>query len=113
MSRLKKNNDLLFEVITPLKFNVSTTKRYWEIITTVKHPHIKGRESEVVSTLKNPDLIRQSKTDKNVYLFYREIEYNNKNYHMCTVTNKNKGILITAYITDRIKEGVRIWKKSK
>ncbi len=32
---------------------------------------------------------------------------------MCTVTNKNKGILITAYITDRIKEGVRIGKKSK
>ena len=88
MSRLKENNDLLFEVITPLGFIVSTTKRYWEIITTVKHPHIKGMESEAISTLRNPDLIRQGRTDENVYLFYREIEYNNKNYHMCTVTNK-------------------------
>ncbi|MCD4843790.1 MAG: hypothetical protein K8R25_04790 [Methanosarcinales archaeon] len=110
---MKENNDLLFEVITFLGFNVSTTKKYWEIITTVKHPHIIGRESEVISTLRNPDLIRQSRTDENVYLFYREIEYNNKNYHMCTVTNKDKGILITAYITDKIKEGVQIWKKSK
>ncbi len=110
---MKENNDFLFEVITPLGFKVSTTERYWEIITTVKHPHIKGRESEAVSSLRNPDLIRQSRTDENVYLFYREIEYNNKNYHVCVVTNKNKGILITAYITDRIKEGVLIWKKSK
>jgi hypothetical protein len=64
-------------------------------------------------TLNDPDFIRQSRIDKNVYLFYREIEYNNKNYHMCVVTNKREGFIITAYITDRIKEGVQIWKKSK
>jgi len=49
--------------------------------------------------------------DRDVYLFYREIEYNNKNYHMCVVANKNKEFIITAYITDRIKEGIQIWKK--
>ena len=32
---------------------------------------------------------------------------------MCVVTNRIKGSIITAYITDRIKEGVQIWKKSK
>ena len=70
-------------------------------------------ESDVITTLKNPDFIRQSRIDRNVYLFYREIEYNNKNYHMCVVTNKNNGFVVTAYITDRVKEGVQIWKKSK
>ncbi|MCZ7401342.1 MAG: hypothetical protein O8C61_03890 [Candidatus Methanoperedens sp.] len=105
--------ELFFEVITPLGFKVSITKRYWEHITTIKHPHIKGMESDVIITLKAPNFIRQSKVDRNVYLFYREIEYNNKNYHMCVVTNKSKGFVITVYITDRIKEGVQIWKKSK
>ena len=30
---------------------------------------------------------------------------------MCVVTNNSKGFIITAYITDKIKEGVQIWKK--
>ncbi|VVB97763.1 Uncharacterised protein [uncultured archaeon] len=110
---MKEDKELLFNVATPLGFKVSTTKSYWEYITTIKHPHIKGMESDVILTLKNPDCIRRSKVDENVYLLYREIEYHNKNYHMCVVTNRNKGIIITAYITDRIKEGVQIWKKSK
>ena len=108
-----KKEDLLFEVKTPLGFIVSVSKSYWEYVTSIKHPYIKGMESDVIATLKNPEFIRQSKMDKNIYLFYREILYGNKNYHMCVVTNKIKRFIITAYITDRIKEGVQIWKKSK
>jgi hypothetical protein len=110
---VKESEELLFKESTPLGFEVSVTKSYWEYITTSKHPHIKGMESDIITTLKAPDFIRQSRIDMNVHLFYREIEYNNKNYHMCVVTNKNKGFIITAYITDRIKEGIQIWKKSK
>jgi hypothetical protein len=105
--------ELLFEEITPIGFKVSITKSYWEYVLTVKHPHIIGMESDIVIALKNPEIIRQSRVDRNVYLFYREIKYNNKNYHMCVVANKIKGFIITAYITDRIKEGFQIWKKSK
>lgn len=65
-------------------------------------------ESELIFTLKNPDFICQSRVDRDVYLIYRKIVYNNKNYHMCVVTNKNKGSVITAYITDRVKEGVQV-----
>ena len=108
---MNESEELLFEEITPLGFKVSVTKSYWEYIITTKHPHINGMESDVIVTLKNPDFIRQSRVDRDVYLFYREIEYNNKNYHMCVVTNKIKRFIITAYITDRIKEGVQIWKK--
>jgi molybdopterin synthase catalytic subunit len=32
---------------------------------------------------------------------------------MCVVKNNSKGFIITTYITDRIKEGVQIWKKSE
>jgi len=110
---VKESEEMLFQEITPLGFKVSVTKSYWEYITTIKHPHLKGMESELIFTLKNPNFIRQSRVDRDVYLIYREIVYNNKNYHMCVVTNKNKGSVITAYITDRVKEGVQIWKKSK
>lgn len=108
-----ENEDLLFDVVTPPGFRIYTTKRYWDYIISVKHLYINGMESDVIITLKNPDFIRQSRIDKNVILFYREIEYHNKNYHMCVVTNKIKGFIITIYITDRIKEGVQIWEKSE
>ena len=39
---MKESEDPLFEEITPIGFKVSVTKSYWEYITTVKHPHIKG-----------------------------------------------------------------------
>ncbi len=104
-------HDLFFDVTTPLGFKVYTTNAYWEYITSVKHPYIKGMKSDAIATLENPDCIRQSKLDENVYLFYREIKYHNKNYHMCVIANKIKGFVITIYITDRIKEGIQIWKK--
>ncbi len=106
-------DDLLFDVATPLSFRVYTTRTYWEYIISIKHPYIKGMKSDAIATLENPDFIRQSRVDENVYLFYREIKYHNKNYHMCVVTNRTKGFVITIYITDRIKEGVQIWEKSE
>ena len=75
-------NDLIFKVTTPLGFKVTTSKNYWEYITTVKHPIVRGMESDVIGTLENPDSIRQSKTDEKVHMFYREIKYHNKNYHI-------------------------------
>ena len=37
----------------------------------VKHPIMAGREEDVKAVLENPDEIRQSKSDENVYLFYK------------------------------------------
>jgi len=64
-----EKDDLFFNVDTPLDF--STTKKYWEYITSIKHPYTKGMKPEVVATLENPDFIRQSRVDKDVFLFYR------------------------------------------
>ena len=102
--------DLLFDVLTPLGFRVRVTRTYWELIITVKHPVMAEREGDVQETLSNPDEVRQSKGDPNVYLFYKPERIGR---WVCAVAKRpdGDGYLITAYPTDAIKEGVRIWHK--
>jgi len=104
------DNDFLLEVLTPLGFQVHVTRAYWEIITTIKHPVMIGKEKFVQEVLANPDEIRLSKRDSSVYLFYK-VE-NDKRW-VCAVTKRlnGEGFLITTYPTDAIKEGERIWPK--
>ena len=104
-------DDILFEVETPLGFKVRVTKDYWRMITTQKHPVIEGKEDFVRTTIEEPDEIRQSKSDPSVYLFYRTLR--SKRW-VCAVVkglNETSGFPITAYITEAIKEGERIWTK--
>lgn len=106
----EKETDILFNVLTPLDFYVRVTHFYWELITTVKHPVMAGHELEVKVTLEKPEEIRQSKSDTSVYLFYKTQK---PGRWVCAVAKrlKGKGFLITAYPTDNIKEGVKIWPK--
>jgi hypothetical protein len=102
--------DVLFEVLTPLGFRVRVTRAYWELIVTIKHPAMAGRESDVKETLARPEEIRQSRGDPEVYLFYRTERIGR---WVCAVSKRldEEGFLITAYPTDAIKEGIRIWPK--
>ena len=104
------NKDVLFEVMTPLGFRVRVTHGYWELIASVKHPVMAGREDDVKGALGNPDEIRQSKSDKDVYLFYKS---EREKRWICEVSKQtgSEGFLITTYPTDAIKEGVQIWHK--
>lgn len=108
---MEDKRDVKFKVKTPLGNTVSTTEAYWNHLVSVKHPHIKGLEKDVIETLSSPDMIRKSKSNANVYLYYKEISYHGKNYHMCAVANNAEKFLITAYITDRVKEGVTVWTR--
>lgn len=103
-------DEILFEVDTPLGFCVRTTVSYWDYISTVKHPIMRGRDADVQVTLTNPDEVRISKNDPQVYMFYRD---DGKKHWLCGVTKKlnGDGFLITAYRTGAIKEGVRIWPR--
>jgi hypothetical protein len=94
--------ELLFEVLTPLKFTVRVTTDYWRIITTIKHRIMINCEAEVRETLAQPDEIRRSKSDHDVYLFYRA---RNEKRWVCAVTRRlnGNGFLITTYPTDAIK----------
>ena len=100
----------LFVVRSRIGYAVRTTPGYWKLITTVKHPSLAGREHSVIRTLTVPDQVRVSKADTSVYMFYRKI--NSK--HLCVVTKKltpSTGFIMTAYFTEKMKEGRIVWKR--
>lgn len=107
---MSNENDVLFEVKTPLGFRVRVTYAYWKLISDIKHPVMAGREEDVRKALEDPDEIRKSKSDENVYLFYRA---ERENRWLCAVSKQTgeDGFLITAYPTDAIKEGVQVWHR--
>lgn len=98
-----------FEVATPLGFTVRTTASYWKLLL-LKHPEIEGRERDIERTLAEPDVVRRSRRDPAVHLFYRA----EGAYHLCAVVKRlgGDGFLVTAYVTDTVKEGERLWPTS-
>lgn len=104
------DSEVAFEVRTPRGFSVRVTRSRWNLITTVKHPVMADREASVRQALEAPDEIRQSRVDAAVFLFYRA---EGQKRWVCAVTKRapDFAFLITAYPTDAIKEGVRVWPK--
>ena len=102
------DSDVLFEVRTPLGFSVRVTRARWELITSIKHPVMAGRESSVRLALESPDEIRRSRTDAEVFLFYKGEEARR---WVCAVAKQahDQAFLVTAYPTDAVKEGIRVW----
>lgn len=80
------------------------------MITTMKHPVMAGKESTVQTALEHPDEVRRSRSDARVFLFYVA---EGRSRWVCAVAKQTAdlGFLITAYPTDAIKEGSRIWPK--
>lgn len=78
------------------------------LIVTIKHPVMRGRETDVQDTLKRPDEIRQSRNDPTVHLFYK---LESPKRWICAVVKRlnGDGFLITTFPTDAIKEGQLIW----
>jgi hypothetical protein len=103
-------NDILFEVVTPLGFSVRVTCAYWELMVSVKHPVMRGREVAVQNVFQRPEEVRRSRGDPSVPLFYRVEE---SGRWLCAVAKRldEEGFLITTYPTDAIKEGERIWSR--
>jgi hypothetical protein len=104
------SDELVFEVATPLGFTVRVSRSHWTTITTIKHPVMAGREAIVQNALTTPDEIRISRSDEAVHLFYKA---ESERRWACAVAKRlnGEGFLITAYPTDAIKEGERIWPK--
>jgi hypothetical protein len=80
------------------------------LISTAKHPVMAGREDVVKATLEGPEQIRVSRADSEVLLFYRP---ERSSRWVCAVTKRtaDQGFLITAYLTDAIKEGTQVWPR--
>jgi hypothetical protein len=66
-----ESDRLLFTAQTPLNCSIRVTAAYWNIIIQIKHPIMNGQEAAVQATLTQPDEIRHSRSDPNVYLFYK------------------------------------------
>jgi hypothetical protein len=99
---------VLFEAETPLGFRVRVGRSQSELIVTTKHPVMEGHELEVKETLERPAEVRLSRSDSAVHLFYSP---QHRGRWVCAVAKRSReeGYLITAYPTDAIKEGVRVW----
>jgi hypothetical protein len=101
---------LLFCVQTPLGCEIRLSANYWNVIAQIKHPIMARRELEVRETLVQPDQIRRSRNDPQVYLFYK---LKQEQRWLCAVVKRlnGDGFLITSYPTDAIKEGEIVWQK--
>ena len=103
-------DDILFDVPMPLGFSVRITRQYWTLFVTVKHPAMYGREAGVRDTLRSPEQVRRSRSDPNVFLFYRSERLGR---WICAVAKRlnGEGFLITTYPTEAIKEGEQVWSR--
>ncbi|MFI5366893.1 MAG: hypothetical protein ACHQ4J_14860 [Candidatus Binatia bacterium] len=99
----------VFSVETPLGFTVVVSHADWQAVV-AKHPEIAERAADVALALSSPDEVRRSRRDKQVLLFYRLERVRRWVVAVATPRGLN-GRLITAYRTDAIKEGTRIWPK--
>lgn len=99
---------MLFDVVTPLGVRVHTTSSRWQLIVTMKHPSMHGRQQDVEEVPRAPDEIRLSRIDPDVYLFYRAAQ---PDRWTCVVVKRTngEGFVITTYPTNAIKVGERVW----
>lgn len=103
-----ENQDWLFTVATPLGFSVRVTRAEWTTIL-AKHPDLTSRVEDVKAALTSPDEVRHSRRDAAVLLFHRQEAGRARWVVAVTTGREGAGVLITAYRTDAIKEGTRIW----
>lgn len=103
--------DLLFEVRDVLGRKIRSTKSYWKKIKEVKHTELRFGIPEVKKTLKHPDEVRISITDKTILLYAQAQDQ----YDILIVAVKvlnGDGFLVTAYQTKEYKKkGELIWPR--
>jgi hypothetical protein len=71
---------------------------------------MRGHDQDVRFALVEPDEIRRSRKDRDIFLFYRRGQFR----WICAVAKREngEGFLVTAYPTDNVKIGDVVWKKS-
>jgi len=80
----------------------------------LEHPEMKGLAEEVERVLRQPFLVRCSRTDDAVrlfYEFYAETIVGGK--WLCVVVkySQDDAFVVTAYLTDKPKAGENLWPK--
>jgi len=78
----------------------------------LEHPEMTGMEAEIVRVLRQPQLVRRSRSDEGVrlfYEFYAQTIVGGK--WLCVVVKyaENDAFVVTAYLTDKPKAGEDLW----
>ncbi len=76
---------------------------------------MQGIESTIEATLLNPETVVQSRRDPTVQLYYRLYAHPRVGEkYVCVVVKllDSDAFVLTAYITDRIKQGAILWPRS-
>jgi hypothetical protein len=78
----------------------------------LERPEMTDMKTAIKETLQEPQLVKQSRSDENAFLYYRF-------YYLTIVGDKwlcvvakyleDDAFVVTAYFTDKLKEGKEIW----
>ncbi len=77
------------------------------------HPEMVDMRFQLEIVLQTPEVVRQSRSDSQVYLYYRFYEQTIVGAKwLCVVIkdNSDDAFIITAYFTDKLKQGLELWR---
>lgn len=80
----------------------------------LEHPEMRGLAAEMERTLREPQLVRRSRSDPAVRLFYEYRENTPMGGKwLCVVVKymENDAFVVTAYLTDKPKDGEDLWSR--
>jgi hypothetical protein len=82
----------------------------------LEHPEMVGMEAAITQTLSQPQQVVQSLSDPEARLYYR-FYYRTVvgDKFLCVVVKifRAEGLVLTAYLTDKVKKGLVLWPKTK
>jgi hypothetical protein len=77
------------------------------------HPEMVELINQIGALLQDPQIVRVSRTDPQVHLYYRYYEQTMVGAKwLCVVVKQldDDAFIITAYLTDKVKQGVDLWQ---
>jgi hypothetical protein len=91
---------------------IHLTDERWNYITS-QHPEIKPYKDRLGEVASGTDLIKKSRSDKDVWLYYRFFTdiFGGKYILVVVKREESRHFVVTAYITDYIKGGELVWEK--
>ena len=79
------------------------------------HPEMVGLEGAIEETLRNPERVVVSVPDPQALLYYRFYPGTRVgDKYLCVVVKFHQdAFLLTAYLTDKVKRGVKLWPRDE
>ena len=80
----------------------------------VERPEMENQDERIKETILDPEIVRESNHDPEVWLYYRFYEegpVRGKFLVSIIKIQNGEGFIITSFYTDKVKEGAVIWKR--